>query len=153
PTRSRGVKSRTAPVPHAGSSTATWPSGARGSASPVISTKFARRAARNVYAAGHTLTVRPEPVTSTSFTTAPVPSSAGFAPTTATPGSTTSAESLRASVPSPALVYRGLTYSGSHAAHPRRTGSARSPPGASAERRKRHTKCAHRRAAHVVGPE
>src|SRR2546429_3794556 len=46
-----------------------------------------------------------------------------------------SPESLRGSAPEPTLAYGALTYSGSHAAQPRRTVSARSPPRASAERR------------------
>src|SRR2546428_14191773 len=107
-----------------------------GTGSPLFSTKFARRAARNPYAPGRTATGRATPVTSSSFTTAPERSSAGFAPTTATPGSATKRpESLRGRRPDPALAYGALTYHGSHAAQPRRTGSAGAPPAASGVRR------------------
>src|SRR2546422_7747920 len=60
------------------------------------------------------------------ISTAPVRSSAGFTPTTATPGSAmNSPESLRGSAPEPTLAYGALTYSGSHAAQPRDRKSTR----------------------------
>src|SRR5207244_11572917 len=100
-----------------------------GTGSPLFSTKFARRAARNPYAPGRTATGRATPVTSSSFTTAPERSSAGFAPTTATPGSATKRpEPLRGRRPDPAPAGGAPPDNGRHAAPPPGTGQPRRPP-------------------------
>src|SRR5207247_902505 len=83
--------------------------GATGPGSRLSSTTSVRPAPRKPYAPGQTATARATPVRSTSFTTAPVRSSAGFTPTTATPGSAmNSPESLRGSAPEPTLAYGAL---------------------------------------------
>src|SRR3989441_4095040 len=62
-------------------------------------------------------------------------------------------ESLRGSGPEPVPAYGALTYSGSHAAQPRRAGSAGSPPAGSDEMRERNESSPPWRAAKFVGQQ